>query len=306
MASGIDIMDKNMQKGILLGVVTYLIWGLLPVYWKSIGEVEADIVFSHRIIWSFVFLLLYISLSKNIRPFMKESKQIYANKKTLLAVIIAAFVIGSNWLVFIWGVQNDYVLQASLGYYINPIMSILLGVFILKERLSRLQQIAVVLASVAVIYLTISYKVFPWIALYLAISFSIYGLLKKLANLNATYSLMIETIVLLPFAIIYLIFRTDYYFGFTSDWIVNILLICTGLASTIPLLLFGMGVLYIPLSLVGILQYITPTIMLILGVFIYNEQFTVYHLITFIFIWLSVIMYVSSSFYDRNKRGIKH
>lgn len=297
-------MDKNIRKGILCGVFSYVIWGLLPIFWKALESVRADIVFSHRIIWSVVLLFLYIALSNNLKPFFKECKQIYTNKKTLFVVIAAALLIGSNWLVFIWAVQNDYVLQASLGYYINPLMSILLGVIIFKERLSRLQQLAVVMAAIAVIYLTVFYNVFPWIALYLAGTFAIYGLLKKLANLNATYSLMIETIVLLPPAIIYLIFQSGPSFGFTNDWFVNILLICTGLASTIPLLLFGMGVLYIPLSLVGILQYITPTLMLLIGVFLNNEPFTINHLITFIFIWLSVIMYVSSSFYDRNKRGL--
>lgn len=301
-ASGIDNMDKNIQKGIITGVLSYVIWGLLPIFWKALGEVRADVVFSHRIVWSFLFLLFFIAITKNLKPFINECKQVFTNKKTLIAIILAALFIGSNWLVFIWAVQNDHVVQASLGYYINPLMSILLGVFILKERISHLQKLAVIIAAIAVIYLTVSYNVFPWIALYLSSSFAIYGLLKKLANLNATFSLMIETIILLPVAIIYLLLQFGSSFGFIDDWFTNFLLICTGLASSIPLLLFGMGVLYIPLSLVGILQYITPTLMLILGVLIYGEPFTNSHLITFIFIWISVGLYITSTFYERNRR----
>lgn len=295
-------MDKNIKKGVLYGIISYVVWGLLPIFWKALESVRADVVFSHRIIWSFFFLSLYILLTKNVQPFINEFKQIFTNKKLTFAMIAASLFIGSNWLVFIWAVQNGYVVQASLGYYINPLMSILLGVIILKEPISHLQKLAVLLATVGVVYLTVSYNVFPWIALYLAGSFAIYGLLKKLANLNATYSLLIESLILFPLAIVYLTFQTGVSFGFGSDLGINALLMATGIASIVPLLLFGMGVLYIPLSLVGILQYITPTLMLLLGVLLYGEPFTTSHLITFIFIWLSVILYVTSMYYGRNRR----
>src|SRR5699024_366258 len=158
-------------------------------------------------------------------------------------------VIGTNWLVFIWAVQSNYVIQASLGYYINPLMSVLFGVIILKERLSRAQQLSVILAAIGVLYLTISYHVFPWVSIILATSFAIYGLLKKMVHLNSTYSLMIETAVLLPVAIIYLFWQFGSSFGFQISTATNILLLSTGVATAVPLLLFGVAVLHIPLSL---------------------------------------------------------
>src|SRR5699024_2411250 len=175
------------------------------IYWKVLDVVRADVVFAHRILWSFLFILLYIALTNRISPFLTELKRILNHKKIFLAIVAASIVIGANWLVFIWAVQSNYVIQASLGYYMNPLMNVLFGVLILQERLSRLQQISVALAAVGVIYLTVSYNVFPWVSIILATSFAIYGLLKKIANLDATFSLMIETAVLTPFALLYLL-----------------------------------------------------------------------------------------------------
>ncbi len=288
-------MEKDQtKKGIVTALVTYVIWGLLPIYWNFLDVFRADIVFSHRIIWSFVFILLYIMLTGQRGDFIREAKAIINNKKAFFAILGASLVIGLNWLVFIWAVQNGHVIQSSLGYYINPLMSVVLGVVILKERLSKVQQLSVLLAAIGVLYLTMTYNVFPWISLILATTFAIYGLLKKIAQLNATFSLMMETAVLAPFALLYLWSQFGLNLGFHEDLTANILLLFTGIATAVPLLLFGVAVLYIPLSLVGIIQYLSPTLMLIIGVVLYKEAFTIHHLITFICIWISVTLFVLS------------
>ena len=286
----------------MIGVLAYLIWGLLPLYWKALDDVRADVIFAQRIIWSFVFIFLFILLTKRLRPFLTELKRVFSNKKILFSIIIASLVIGTNWLVFIWAVQHNYVVQVSLGYYINPLMSVLFGVIILKERLSGLQQLSVLLALVGVLYLTMTYKVFPWVSIILAISFAVYGLFKKIANLNSTFSLMIETAILTPAALFYLLYQFGGSLGFTASTATNALLLSTGIATAVPLLLFGVAVLHMPLSLTGFLQYIAPTIMLFIGVILYREPFTINHLITFLLIWTSIILYIRSTF-RRQKVG---
>lgn len=297
-------MDQQAKKGVLIGIIAYIIWGLLPIYWKALDTIQADVVFSHRIVWSFLFILLYIMITGQLNDFMKEAKKIVSQPKVLLAIIAASIIIGINWLVFIWAVQNGYVIQSSLGYYINPLMSVLLGVVFLQEKLTRVQQLSVILATIGVLYLTVSYKVFPWVSLILAVSFAIYGLFKKIANLNATFSLMIETAVLLPAALIYLFWQFGSSLGFQDLLSTNVLLISTGIATALPLLLFGAAVLHIPLSSIGFLQYIAPTLMLLIGVLLYKEPFTINHLITFTFIWVSVILYLTSSFRQSKKQAL--
>lgn len=296
-----DSQQRN--KGIIIGITAYIIWGLLPMYWKALDVVRPDVVFAHRIVWSFFFIFIYIAVTNRMKPFLIELKRILLHKKVLFAIVVASLVIGLNWLVFIWAVQNNYVLQASLGYYMNPLMNVLLGVLFLKERLSRIQQLSVVLAAIGVLYLTISYNVFPWVSIILAFSFAIYGLVKKFANLDATFSLMIETAVLTPAAFIYLFFQFGGTLGFHSLISTNLLLLSTGVATAVPLLLFGAAVLHIPLSLTGFLQYIAPTLMFFIGVLLYKEPFTTDHLITFIFIWTSVILYMLSTF-RRKERAV--
>jgi len=293
---------ENAKKGITIALITYILWGLLPIYWNFLGVVRADVVFSHRILWSFVFILLYIILTKQFNTFITEAKAIIKNKKVFIAIVAASLIIGLNWLVFIWAVQNGYVIQSSLGYYINPLMSVILGVIVLKERLSRVQQLSVLLAAFGVLYLTVSYKVFPWISLILATTFAVYGLLKKIANLNATYSLMIETAVLTPLAFLYLFAQFGINLGFHTEITTNVLLLTTGVATAVPLLLFGVAVLHIPLSLIGIIQYLAPTLMLIIGVVLYKEPFTIDHFVTFVCIWVSVILFVISGIRQEKSR----
>lgn len=300
-------MEQNEEKiGIIYTACSYLLWGFLPIYWKLVQEVPASEILAHRIIWSFLFMVAIILFSKKWRLFMKECKLIIKDKRKLIGISLASVMISLNWLTYIWAVNSDHVIQASLGYYINPLVSILLGIIVLKETLTKPQLTSFVLAGVAVIYLTISYGVFPWIALTLAFSFGFYGLLKKTVDIGAMFGLAIETMIVTPLALIYVTLFTENTFV-QNDLLssTNLLLIGAGVATAIPLLLFASGAKVIPLSMVGFLQYIAPTIMLILGVFLYHETFSTAHFIAFSLIWIALIIYMGSSYRRPSKRRQK-
>lgn len=297
-----SMSNQQVKKGVIIGIIAYVLWGFLPIYWKALDVVRPDIVLTHRILWSFVFILFFIFVTKQSKAFWAEAKRIFRNKKVLFAVTLASIVIGLNWLFFIWAVQNDRVVEASLGYYVNPLMSVLLGVIFLKEKLSHLQKLSVLLAVIGVGYMAFDYDTFPWVALVLSTSFAIYGLLKKMVHLNGTFSLMIETAILTPVAIIYLIYHFGFSLGIQQGSIgIDLLLLGTGIATAVPLLLFGTAVIHIPLSLTGFLQYISPTSMLLLGILLYDEPFTQTHVITFSFIWVSLILYMVTVFKQEKK-----
>ncbi|AVR00648.1 EamA family transporter RarD [Oceanobacillus sp. M65] len=295
---------KQEQTGILLTAGAYLLWGFLPIYWKAVNHVSAGEILAHRIVWSFVFMLVLIALLGKWSTVLKECKAILTNKKQLIAVIFASIMITLNWLTFIWAVNSDHVLQASLGYYINPLISILLGILVLKETLTKRQLVSFILAGAGVLFLTVSYGVFPWVSLLLAMSFGLYGLFKKRLNVGAFASLTIETMFITPIAILYLLIIPENIFQantfFTSS---TLLLIGAGIVTAVPLLLFAGGARRIPLAMIGFLQYIAPTIMLVLGVFVYNETFTTAHLIAFSLIWIALINYMLSTYFPFRKRA---
>lgn len=299
--------EQNVKKGVLYGISAYLLWGFLPIYWKLLESASAGVVLAHRIIWSFIFMIIFIIVTKRLKVFIKECKRILHHKRTMLLITAASLIISANWLIFIWAVQAGHVIQTSLGYYINPLMSVLLGVLFLKERLTPVQIISFILAGIGVIYLTISYGVFPWISLSLAITFAVYGLLKKVVHISSVFSLAIETMIVTPAALIYLLTMFGSNLGFANGSAsVNGLLMTAGIATAIPLLLFGSSVQYIPLSMVGFLQYIAPTIMLFIGIFLYGEEFTSAHLFTFTLIWISLILYMSTSLQKKQKIRTDH
>lgn len=295
---------KTFNIGIIYALLAYLLWGVLPIYWKMLNEVNAGAVLAHRIIWSFVFLVLMIIFTNQIKSFFKAAAVIFNSKKTIIILFAASIVISLNWLTFIWAVQNNFVIQTSLGYYINPLISVVMGIIFLKERLSLAQALAVALATVSVLYLTFSYGVFPWVSLILAFTFATYGLLKKFIVINSIYSLTIETLFITPIALIFLIFfnqNNTHFIDFSNVTIV--LLIGAGIATAVPLILFGRAVQDLSLSFIGILQYLAPTIMLILGIFLYDESFTKAHFISFALIWIALIIYLASSLLDNSKHS---
>ncbi|WP_284140196.1 MULTISPECIES: EamA family transporter RarD [unclassified Virgibacillus] len=299
-------MDHHKEKaGIIYAALAYLIWGFLPIYWKLLDEVPAGEILAHRIIWSFLFMLIILVSLKKGRAFIKECLLIMQDRKKLVGILFASIFISLNWLAYIWAVNNNHVIQASLGYYINPLVSVLLGILFLKERLTRRQLLSVLLATVGVIYLTFSYGVFPWISLLLALTFGLYGLLKKTVDISAMYGLTLETMLVTPIAIIYLFRLPSNTFSETFPSMPTVLLMGAGIVTAIPLLLFASGAKRIPLALAGFLQYIAPTLMLILGVFVYDETFSQAHLISFALIWLALILYLGSVYRRPTKRRIR-
>lgn len=296
-------MERNKEKtGILLTMLAYLIWGILPLYWKMVSNVSAGEILAQRIIWSFVFMLLAITIAFQWPRCLDECKKLIHDRKNLVRITIASFVISLNWLTYIWAVNADHVIQASLGYYINPLISILLGIVVLKEQLTKRQAFSVLLAAVGVLYLTVYFGVFPWISLILALTFGVYGLLKKTVSLSAMTGLLVETMIVTPLALIYLWIKPETSFTFSSFTGTNLLLMGAGIATAVPLLLFASGAKHIPLALVGFIQYIAPTIMLLLGVFLYHEPFTYAHAVAFIFIWLALVLYMSSVYRPKKKK----
>ncbi|WLD93904.1 EamA family transporter RarD [Alkalihalobacillus sp. AL-G] len=290
-------MNEEQRKEQVIGVAAtagaYILWGFLPLYWKLVDHVPSGEVLAHRIIWSFAFMLFILFLMRRLKKFVRELKELASNRKKLFGIIFASLFISLNWFSYIWAVNNDHVVEASLGYYINPLISVLLGIIVLKERLSFWQLVSFLLALAGVLNLTLHFGSFPWVAFSLALSFGFYGLLKKLVALGALTGLTIETMLITPVALIYIGMiggngTSAFQFG---DMSTALLLFGAGVVTAIPLLLFATGANRISLSMIGFLQYIAPTIMLFLGIFLYDEPFSQVHLISFIFIWTALAIF---------------
>jgi chloramphenicol-sensitive protein RarD len=282
-----------MKKGILYGIGAYVCWGFFPIYWKSLHHVSAIQVIGHRIVWSFLLLMVVILFAGQWDEFRKT-----INSKVIRIYSIAAVLLAINWLVYVWAVNANYIVETSLGYFINPLLSVLLGVIFLKERLRLAQWVPVILASLGVAYLSYVYGRLPYIALTLSVSFGLYGLVKKISPLGSLHGLTIETGALFLPALIYLIFvQTNntgafLHTGLTSD----LLMIGTGLVTTIPLLMFATAARLIPLWVVGLLQYIAPTLQFLIGVFIYKEPFSHNQLIGFGIVWTALIIFLVENY----------
>lgn len=285
---------KSEYEGIFYGALSYVMWGFIPIYWKLLQHVDSTQILGHRVIWSFVFMLLLLWFSKKWSAFIAYVKEIANNKKKLLALFVASLLVSANWGIFIWAVNAGRILDTSLGYYINPLISVLLGVTVLKERLSKVQVISVCLAGIGVAILTIYLGSFPWISLMLAITFGLYGLAKVLIDADAAIGLTLETMMVTPIAIGYFIYLFFQEQSMSLSGQEFLLMMGGGVATALPLLLFAMGAKKMPLSMLGFLQYIAPTISLLIGVFVYHEDFTKVHFIAFLFIWSALLLYSSS------------
>lgn len=280
-------------EGILYAGGAYFIWGLLPLYWKLVQDVAAEEILAQRVFWSFIFMVVVLLFTGKWGEFITQCKKLLQQPKSFIMLTIASLLISINWFLYIWAVNHNHIIETSLGYYINPLVSILLGMVVLKERLNVWQIVAVCLAAVGVAFMTLRYGAFPWIALTLAFSFGLYGLVKKLINFDASIGLTFETIVVTPFALLYLIslqMNGEIAFGTVSPS-VTLLLIGAGAATAVPLLYFAKGAKLIPLTLIGFLQYIAPTISLCIGVFLYGERFTSAHAVAFGFIWAALLTF---------------
>lgn len=263
-------------------------WGLLPIYWKVFTEVGAWEILTHRIIWSVVFVLILVSIQRK----WKLMKEAIPDSKSFLALTISSLLISFNWVIYIWAVNSNHMVEASLGYYINPLVNVFLGVFFLGERLSKLQWTSIALAAIGVTIMTVSYGQFPWVALALAVSFGLYGLAKKKIKVEPVVGLSLETLIVLPLALIYLLvfLNGGEAFQILPDWEIAVLLLA-GVATALPLLFFAEGAKRLPLSVMGFFQYIAPTITLFLSLLVYGEPFTTIDMISFGFIWCALILY---------------
>lgn len=290
-----------MNKGVLSGIAAYVLWGFFPIYWKLLHDVSPLQVIGHRIGWSFILLLIYILLTNRWQEFRSA-----LNLRTIGTYSIAAVLLSLNWLIYVWGVNAGFIVETSLGYFINPLLSVLLGVLFLHERLRPLQWVPVGLAALGVIYLTGVYGRLPWIALSLAFTFGFYGFVKKLSPLGSLYGLALETGIVFPVALIYLVFVDVSGSGaFLRDSaLIDSLLVGAGLVTTVPLLLFASAAKQIPLTIVGMLQYIAPTLQFLIGVFLYKEPFDLAHFIGFAIVWVALIIFAVES-YISNRANVQ-
>jgi chloramphenicol-sensitive protein RarD len=291
------------KKGVWLGIGAYAVWGLFPIYWKWLHQVPALQLLAHRIVWSFLLLAMVLAVVRQWRAFRAEARHV----RTIRIYFVAALLLSINWLTYVWAVNAGYIVETSLGYFINPLLSVLLGVIILHERLRRGQWIAVGLAAAGVAYLALVYGSLPWIALTLAFSFGLYGLVKKMAPLGALHGLTLETGLLFAPMLLYLIFaevRGEGVFLHT-DGVSTLLLIGAGVVTVVPLLMFSAAVRLIPLSLIGILQYFAPTLQFLIGVLIFGEAFTPTQFIGFGLVWAALIIFTSENFWARRQATLR-
>lgn len=290
-----------MNRGIGYAVGAYVLWGLLPVYWKWLHGVPALQLLGHRIVWSFAMLFATILLLRRWKSFQKKA----FTGPVFRATLPAAVLIAINWLTYIWAVNSGFMIETSLGYFINPVFSVILGVLFFGERLRPGQWLPIGLAAGGVLFVAFAYGSVPWIALTLAVSFGLYGLVKKKAPLGSVHGLTLETGILLLPALLWLLYAEKTGAGafLHSSPVSSLLLVGAGWVTTVPLLLFASAARRIPLSLVGILQYISPTLQFLLGVVVYHEPFTRAKLAGFCIVWMALVLFgIEGVMFYRSRR----
>ena len=297
-------MDKDQAtRGALYAIGAYTLWGIAPLYFKQLTQIPAYEILTHRVIWSFLLLMLLLSALK-IWPSVRA---VLRQPKNLLLLTLSSVIIGLNWLVYIWAVNSNHILDASLGYYINPLFNIVLAMFFLGERFRPIQWFAVALATSGVLVQLVVFGRLPWIALVLAMTFGLYGLIRKKVPVDPIAGLMLETLVLLPLAAIYLFFIADTptsHLG-ANSLNTNLWLISAGLVTTAPLLLFAGAAKRLKLSTLGFFQYIGPSLMFLVAVSLYDEPLTTDKIITFALIWCSLMIYSWDGIRQRKKQTVR-
>lgn len=287
---------ENYKQGIFFGLAAYVLWGILPVYWKALELVSPFEILSSRFMWSCFFVFLLIIFQKKWPLFTKEVKQVFSNVKTGAAMAAAGITISFNWGTFIWAVNNGHIVETSMGYYINPLVSILFALVFLHERLDKMQLAAITCAFIGVASMVYSFGKIPWVSLTLAFTFALYGLLKKILPVSALTSIMLETLLITPLALVYeySLWQQGVSFYASGNLQVIMMLTGAGVVTAIPLLLFTAGARLLPLKIIGFLQYISPTLTLLIGIFVYNEAFTASHLLAFGWIWAALLLFIVS------------
>jgi chloramphenicol-sensitive protein RarD len=287
-----------MRTGIFSAALAFIAWGLFPLYFHAINEVPPVQILAHRMLWSLLFLLIVLAVRRQW-----SWLNLVRQPRVLGSFIASAILLSANWLVYIWSVNNGHVIEASLGYFINPLVNIMFGYLLLKERLRRGQWAAIAVAALGVAWLTWQAGTVPWISLVLAATFGAYGLMRKTAALGALEGLSFETMVLFPVAAGYVGWLTlhgDNAFINTSSDATRMLLVAAGPVTAIPLLLFAAGARQIPLSVLGLLQYVTPTLQFLLGVWLFHEALTPERLVGFMLIWGALALYAGEGLLNRS------
>ena len=281
-----------MNRGLLNAMLAYAIWGLFPLFWRLLQAIPASQIVAHRIIWSWLVLMAVVLLTRQWRAFRSV-----IDRRVLISYSASALIISVNWLVYIWAVNANHVVETSLGYFINPLISVFFGTVFFKEKLRPLHWLSLAIATAGVVYLTFHYGRIPWIALALAVTFSLYGLIKKVAPLQSLFGLTLETAVLVLPAFGFLLLGEQQGNGaFTSiHFHTYLLLLLAGIVTAVPLLLFASAAQRIPLTLIGILQYIAPTMQILLGIFFFHEPFSATQLTGFGMVWIALAIFVASS-----------
>ena len=297
----IDKITPRSISGAIFGAAAFLIWGISPLYWKILTAVPALEIVAHRVVWSFLLLMPLILIRKRWKEFLLA----LTNWRSMAILTATSLFVCCNWLVYIWAINNGFLLQASLGYYINPLVNVLLGTLFLKERLRPFQGLAVMLAGAGVLYLTIFYGQFPWIACILAFTFGLYGLVRKVIAVGSLVGLTMETFLLTAPALGYLIYlNTNGSAAFFEVSLqIDLLLMGTSVVTALPLLLFAMSARRVQLTTLGFLQYIAPSCMFVMAVFIYLEPFRTEQLISFVLIWTALAVYSMDSVAHYRRSG---
>ncbi|WP_437611489.1 EamA family transporter RarD [Erwinia sp. V71] len=287
--------NPSTRHGVLCALGAYFIWGIAPAYFKLIQQVAPIEIMTHRVIWSVLFMILLITISRNWRKVRSTLQQ----PRKVLLLAVSALLIGGNWLLYIWAVNNHHMLEASLGYFINPLLNVLVGMIFLGERFRRMQWLAVALAACGVIVQLWKFGSLPVIALGLALSFAFYGLVRKKIAVEAQTGMLIETLWLFPLAAIYLFGIADSSTSHLSNnpLSLNLLLVAAGIVTTIPLMLFTAATSHLRLSTLGFFQYLGPTLMFLLAVSFYGEQLTDDKILTFAFIWAALALFICDALY---------
>lgn len=296
--------DKSVKAGVIFALAAYSMWGIAPMYFKLLASVPALEIVMHRIVWSALVLCLLLVLRKKLSQVLKAIR----DPKIITTLSISGLLLAGNWLVFIWAVNNDRMLDASLGYFINPLFNVLLARLFLQESLTRLQLLAVFVALSGVVFLIYSYGQLPWIALALAISFSIYGLLRKKVTVDSMPGLFIESCIMLPFAVLYwLIMGTSSGNMLANSFDLNMTLLLVGVVTTAPLLCFTAAARRIRYTTLGFFQYIGPSLMFLLAVLYYQEPLDKTRIVTFVLVWIGLLIYVFDSLriYRKSRRLIQ-
>jgi chloramphenicol-sensitive protein RarD len=280
---------RDERSALIAGFAAFATWGLIPVYWKLLKTLPAAEILAHRFVWTTVFLVVLLTWQRRW-PELREAAR---SRRTLLYCLASGLALSINWLFFIWAVNVNRVVETSLGYFMTPLVNVLFGAIFLRERLTRWQLVSVLLALVGVLNLTLGYGKFPWVAVVLCVSFGLYGLLRKKSGTRPIPGLFLETTLLTPIGLLYLLNlqrEGGFIFG-PVPWSFALLLISTGIVTGLPLVWFGHAARHLRLTTIGFLQYLAPTGSFFLGVFLYHEPFTRAHLITFTFIWTALAIF---------------